>query len=219
MFNHEFIIQIFQVIGAAIAAITALIAISKNIRDKVSNWFKEQKKYHDAKIKLPSTLISIDERLHRVEYELMPNSGGSMKDAINIMKAEMDANNWLSPRPSFRCTSRGINTFVNEAYCHLCGVTPDELMKLGWKSFADDVDQADDYYERFIQSTSNQSQFSGKIKIKNKNEEYQGEWIIRIRPLGPIKTSDGDDFLWHGGLYPSDQKAKEYARNYNIPLI
>jgi hypothetical protein len=25
--------------------------------------------------------------------------------------------------------------------------------------------------------------------------------------------------LWHGGLYPSDQVAKDYAKQYNIPLF
>jgi PAS domain-containing protein len=213
------IIEILKLIGLLGTALGVLMGVSKKVRMWVIDKYQKNQEYIKARHEMPNLLKNIDDRLRRVEYEISPNSGTSMKDSINIMKAEMDANNWLSPRPSFRCTSKGINTFVNEAYCHLCGVTPDELMKLGWKSFADDADQADDYYERFIQSTSNQSQFSGKIKIKNKNEEYQGEWIIRIRPLGSIKTSEGDDFLWHGGLYPFDNKAKEYAKNYNIPLI
>jgi len=212
------IVEILKFIGLLFAALTALMAISKTVRNWVVNSHKKRQEYKKARHEMPKLLKNIDDRLKRVEYEISPNSGTSMKDSLNIIKAEIDANNWLSPRPSFRCTSTGINTFVNEAYCQLCGVNADELMRLGWKSFASDEDQADDYYDRFIKSTTNQSQFSGRLKIKSRNDEYRGEWSIRIRPLGPIVTPDGKDFLWSGALWPYDQVAKTYAKQYNIPL-
>jgi hypothetical protein len=46
-----------------------------------------------------------------------------------------------------------------------------------------------------------------------------GEWTVRIRLLGAIDHQPNTDYLWHGGLYPYDQKAKEYAKEYNIPLF
>jgi PAS domain-containing protein len=186
---------------------------------RIFKWNNNRKLYNKAKREIPQTLKSINDRLSRVETELRPNGGGSMKDTINIMKAEMDANNWLSPRPTFRCMSNGMNTFVNEAYCHLCGVSSSDIMALGWMGYAQDAEQMDDYYDRFLQSTKNYSQFTGRLKIQSKNGDYRGEWTVRIRPLGPIITKDGEDFLWHGALWPHDQKAKEYASMAGIPLI
>jgi PAS domain-containing protein len=219
MIIPPFILEYIQIVAAIVATISTILAMSKTARKFISDRYKRWQEYGESKKEMPKILKSINDRLYRVENELKPNGGGSVKDAINIIKAEIDANNWLSPRPTFRCTSKGVNVFVNESYCNLCGSTSDELMKLGWKSFAFDEDQADDYYHRFTQSTENYSQFSGKLKIRNKNNDYRGEWIIRIRPLGPIKTEDGDDFLWHGAFWPADQNAKDYAHNFNIPLI
>lgn len=213
------IVEILKFIGLLITTFLAVMAFSKKVRDYVIKIYNERQKFQKERKEMPNLIKKIAERMEVVEHELKPNGGGSIKDAINIMKAEMDANNWLSPRPTFRCTSSGSNIFVNEAYCHLCGVTPEELMKLGWRSFAADEDQADDYYDRFMLSTKEQSQFSGRLKIKTKQDEYRGEWTIRIRPLGAITKDGEEDFLWHGALWPYDQKAKEYAKAYNIPLI
>jgi PAS domain-containing protein len=213
------IIEILKIIGIIGSAFVFLMGISKTVREWCILKYKNYKEFQKARREIPQILKNIDERLARVEYEISPNSGTSMKDSLNIIKAEIDANNWLSLRPTFRCTSNGVNTFVNEAYCQLCGVSAGELMKLGWRSFAYDEDQADDYYHRFKESTSNQSQFSGRLKIKSSKDEYRGEWMIRIRPLGPIVTSGGRDFLWSGAFWPYDNEAKQYAKQYNIPLI
>jgi PAS domain S-box-containing protein len=141
-----------------------------------------------------------------------------MKDSLKIIKAEIEAANWLSPRPMFRCTSKGINIFVNEAYCQLCGTTSEELSRLNWRNFMADLDQMDDYFRRWSESTKELSQFVGLLKFQTKRGEYRGEWTARIRLLGEIDERV-DDYLWHGTLYPHDQTAKDYAREYNIPTF
>jgi PAS domain-containing protein len=128
----------------------------------------------------------------------------------------MEATFWLNPRPSFRTTSRGVNILVNESYCHLCGATSDDLLKLGWRNFVEDEEQLDDYTRRWLESSKEFSQFSGKLKIKNNKNESRGEWIIKIRPLGPLENSN--DYIWHGTLYPFDYTAIEYAKAQNIPV-
>lgn len=163
------------------------------------------------------TLKKIDCRVQKVEKEITPNSGSSMKDAMRIIKAEIEASNWLSPRPSFRTTSHGINTFVNESYCNLVGATSNELLKLGWKNYIVDPDDGDDYMRRWLESAKEYSQFVGHLKMKNTKEEYVGEWISKIKPLGPL-DSDNSIYLWHGCLYPVDSVAIEYANKYNIPI-
>lgn len=212
-------------IGWAFGALVSVAAASKQGR----TWFKakwsEHKKSREAKRNMPSLVSKIhdnvnklDVRLSAVEKEMKPNGGGSMKDQLRLIKAEMDANNWLLGRPTFRTTSSGINVYVNESYCNLCGCGSDELMKLGWKNFVQDQDQGDEFYERWILAAKTLSQFVGKLKMQTTAGEYRGEWLIRIRPLGQIEsTGVPDDYLWHGTLYASDDKAKEYARNYGIP--
>jgi PAS domain-containing protein len=211
--------QFLEYIGLFLGTLGAIIIATKNGRDFFISRYKNWRKYVKAKKEMPHLLKNIDERLQRVEYEISPNGGGSMKDSLKIIKAEIEATNWLSPRPMFRCTSKGLNIFVNEAYCQLCGVTSSELLKLGWRNFSADLDQMDDFYKRWISASENLSQFTGKLKIQNNHGEYRGEWTVRIRLLGAIDGQPNTDYLWHGGLYPSNQVAKDYAKEYNIPLF
>lgn len=218
--------QWFELIGSGLGIILGLMSLIKPIRDwviaSIKNWWAARK----AKKEMPGLIANIntkvnsmDDRLKAVEYEVKPNHGGSLKDAINLVKAEIDATNWLSPRPTFRTTSKGINTNVNESYCQLCGVGSEELMKLGWKSFVTDADQADDYYSRWLLAAKERSHFASKLKIQSSQGDNRGEWLIRLRPLGPFTTDAGDDdYLWQGCLYPSDSVAKAYANQYGIPV-
>jgi PAS domain-containing protein len=216
--------EIVELTGLILGVISALIIATKNGRGWIVSKFKSLREKRATRQDMPNLVREIrdlvgqlDHRLQKVEYEISPNGGGSMKDALKLIKAEIEASNWLSPRPTFRTTSSGINTFVNEAYCQLCGVTSEELMRLGWKNFCADEEQSDEFFKRWLISAKELSQFSGKLKIQNKRGEYRGEWIVRIRLLGPI-DSVNPDYLWHGGLYPLDDIAMRYARNYNIPL-
>ena len=211
--------EFFEIIGIVLGALTAISVASKTIREYVINKYKKWREISKLKSEMPLILKDIDNRLKRVEYEISPNGGGSMKDSLKIIKAEIEATNWLSPRPMFRCTSVGSNIFVNEAYCQLCGVTSSELMKLGWRNFSADFEQMDDFYRRWLVSSHELSQFTGKLKIQTNTGKYRGEWAVRIRLLGPIVGGEPNDYLWHGGLYPSDQVAKDYAKQYNIPLF
>lgn len=217
-----------ELIGIVITIGTALLALNKKLRIWIKSKYKNHQDEKAAKKNMPVILSEIhskvhdmDERLKTVEYEIKdPNSGGTIKGSLKLIKAEMEATNWLSPRPTFRTTSQGINVFVNEAYCQLCGASVDELLKLGWMSFVSDSEQADDYYHRWLLASKSLSQFASKLKIQDKTGEYRGEWIIRIRPLGPIESESSDnDYLWHGTLYPNDDSAKSYARLFGIPLV
>ena len=219
-----------EVIVSAITIIGGIVAFNKTFRNWLKNLWANHVEKKKAKNGMPALLTSISEqlksmsvRLAQVEYDVKdPNSGSTIKGLLKIIKSEIEVTNWLSPRPTFRTTSAGINVFVNEAYCHLCGVTSDDLMKLGWKNFVVDEEMADDYYLRFRLATKELSQFSGKLKIQANNGEYRGEWMIKVRPLGPIDgntVGDEINYLWSGCLYPFDDIAKVYAKHANIPAF
>lgn len=206
-----------------IGAIGMMILTWKQVKNFIIKKYKKHEEYIKSRNSIPEslkniqgTVSNIDDRLKNVEYEISPNGGGSMRDSVKIIKAEIEAMFWLNPKPSFRTTSKGLNIMVNEAYCNLCGTSSEELLRLNWKNFAEDEHQLDDYVRRWEDSIDVFSQFSGKLKFKNAKEEFVGEWIVRVRPLGPI--DGGNDYLWHGTIYPFDQKSKEYAKTYGIPL-
>jgi PAS domain-containing protein len=206
-----------------IGAIGMLMLTWKQVKNFIIKKYKNHKEYIESRNSIPEslkniqgTVSNIDLRLQNVEYEISPNGGGSMRDSVKIIKAEIEAMFWLNPKPSFRVTSKGLNIMVNEAYCNLCATSSEELLRLNWKNFMEDEHQLDDYMRRWEDSTDVFSQFSGKLKFKNSKGEYMGEWIIKVRPLGAIDS--GNDFLWHGTIYPFDQKSKEYAKTYGIPL-
>lgn len=215
------------VLGALAGAVGTVFAFSKSARDWAKSKYLTFKTNREAKKNVPILVAQIfdnvnrlDTRLMKVEKEVTPNGGGSMKDQLKLIKAELDATNWLTIRPTFRTTSSGMNLYVNEAYCQLCGCSPEELLKLGWKSFVSDEDQADEFYSRWLLASKTLSQFASKLKIQTKTGEYRGEWTIRLRPLGPIEVADeAKEYLWHGNLYPSDDIAKAYAKQFGIPVF
>jgi PAS domain-containing protein len=214
--NAQALTLIFSVLGSVLLSI-------KRVRTWLTDKYKKHQEYNKSKHLIPSTLqeikecvMNLDDRVKRVEYEISPNGGGSMKDSLNIVKAEIEALFWLNPKPSFRTTSKGLNIQVNESYCHLCGTSSEELLKQNWKNFIEDGEQLDDFMRRWEYSSDTMSQYSGKLKFKNSRDESLGEWVIKVRPLGPIKG--GQDYLWHGSILPYDQKARECAKSYNIPL-
>jgi PAS domain-containing protein len=212
-----------ETISIVVGLVSTVAIFFKKIKKFIIKKYEQRKIYNKSKHEIPEILQKIksgidnlDTRLKNVEYEISPNGGGSMKDSLKIIKAEIEAMFWLNPKPSFRTTSKGMNVQVNEAYCHLCATTSEELLRLNWKNFIDDEVQLDDYMRRWEESTEAFSQFAGKLKFKNYRGEYMGEWLVKVRPLGSI--DEGRDYLWHGTIYPLDQKAREYARNFNIPL-
>lgn len=209
--------DIFDLPNVIIGSLITIIAFWK----KIKSWYGGYKERRKVKKEIPSILKNLDQkldtidsRLKKVEYQVSPNGSGSMRDKIAIIQAEIEASNWLSPNPSFRTTSSGVNIFVNEAYCELCGCNSDELLKLSWRNFANDEEQMDEYYKKWLESSKTLSQFVSKLKYKNRHGEYKGEWIIRIRPLGPIIQDGESDYLWHGTLYPSDEIAMEHQNRF-----
>lgn len=220
---YDFIDYHANFVTATIGAIGALMLTWGKIKNFIVKKYKEHKEYIKSRNSIPETLkqiqgsvSNIDTRLKNVEYEISPNGGGSMKDSLKIIKAEIEAMFWLNPKPSFRTTSKGMNIQVNESYCHLCSTSSEELLRLNWKNYIYDEEQLDDYVRRWEESTETFSQFAGKLKFKNSRGEAMGEWLVKVRPLGPIEG--GKEYMWHGTIYPFDQKSKEYATNFNIPL-
>lgn len=220
---YDFIQKYAQFITIIIGAVSAIALVWRHIKNFVVLKYKQRMEYIKSRNSIPKSLndisnsvSKIDDRLKHVEYEMSPNGGGSIKDAVRIIKAEIDAMSWLNPHPSFRTTSSGLNVMVNEAYCHMCECSAEDLLKRNWKNFIEDENQADDYLRRWLEAAETYSQYSGKLKFKNSRGESIGEWIVKIRPLGSIDK--GNDYLWHGTIYPSDHKSKEYAKSYGIPV-
>lgn len=224
---NQLLTQLSGVIGTIVGILGTVFAFSTKARDWLKAKYLNHKTIRAAKKNMPvlvaqihDNVTKIDIRLIKVEKEMSPNGGGSMKDQLKLIKAELDATNWLTPRPTFRTTSSGINLYVNEAYCQLCSCSPEELLKLGWKSFVADEDQADEFYNRWLLAAKSLSQFASKLKIQSKLGEYRGEWTIRIRPIGPIESTGlVEDYLWNGNFYPSDEIAKSYAKTFGIPTF
>lgn len=211
-------------IGLVVGTILSVLALSKKFRTWIKLKYKNHKEFEQSKLEVPKILTCIkekveviDERLKKVEHEVTFNGGSSMKDALRVVKAEIDATNWLAPRPTFRTTSDGLYTFANAAFCHLCNATQGELLKLGWKNFALDEEQADDFMNRWLLSSNSQSQFSSKLKLKNNQNDYVGEWLFKIRPL-VVSKSETKEYLWQGTLHALDEVAQEYAKSHNIPV-
>lgn len=205
-----------------LSGILIVITFSKNIRDIIIQKIKDIKKKRRARKEIPELLNSLHskvdtmgKRVEFVESQVSPNSGGSIKDTVSIIQAEIEATNWLSSVPSFRCTTNGANTFVNEAYCEICGCSADELLLLSWRNFAYDKGEVEKYYERWMESSNTLSQFVSKMKYKDKKGEYRGEWMVRIRPLGPITLNGKSDYLWHGTLYPVDDVASTHQNRFD----
>lgn len=211
----------FEIPAIIIASLITISSFSKTVRDYIKSRFDKIKTHRKAKRDMPYLIKNMankmedyDERLKKVEHEMSPNSGGSLNDKISMIQAEIKASNWLSQYPSFRCTSSGINTFVNEAYCELCDCRSEDLLKLSWRNFTFDDVEAEEYYNRWIRSSETFSQFVGNLKYKDLNGDYRGEWLVRIRPLGPITIEGSDDYLWHGTLYPFDEVAIEHQNRF-----
>lgn len=217
-----------EILSISLTILVTVLALFKSVRTYIKNKFLNFFIDRKAKKEMPLVLsqihtkvIDMDTRLKKVEYEIKDdNSGGTIKGSLKLIRAEIEATNWLTPRPTFRTTSKGMHMFVNEAYCQLCAATPDELLKLGWKSFVPDEEQADEYYDRWLLASKSLSQFASKLKIQSKYGEDRGEWTIRIRPLGPIESPSSNeiDYMWNGTLYPSNDIAKQYAKSMGIPL-
>ena len=193
------------------------------MKKSLSVKWEKYKKYKERKNDIPNVLENIrvdikdiNYRLATVEREMKPNGGGSMRDTLRIVKAEIEANFWLNPYPSFRMTSKKGNNMVNEAYCHLCKTSSESLLKLGWKNFVENQDELDKFIARWEASENTHSQYSGELKFKNKDGESVGTWMVKLRPLGSIENED--DYLWHGTMVPLDKKAIEIAQEFNIPL-
>lgn len=221
--------EILEITTLCLGVLGAIMAMTKSgrmwFKNRYINFTKKMKEKNEIPMLLANILKkleTVDTRLVKVEKEVSNNSGSSMKDTIRLIRSEIEVTNWLSPRPTFRTTSSGINVFVNEAYCHLCGVTSDELLKFGWRNFGLDPDQVDDYHNRFKMSAKALSQFSGRLKLQTNGGEYRGEWMVKVRPLGPIDSNIPDaeiEYMWSGCLYPYDDIAKAYARQANIPAF
>ena len=173
-------------------------------------------------------LEDMDVRLKNVESEIML-SDGSIKDFIHTIKAEMDVSNWLNARPMFRTTGKGLHIFVNEAYTQICKCKRDDLLSLGWKNFFETSEEADQFHQRWMEFTTELTQFKGVAKIVSHDGEDRGKWTVVIKPLGTItverkKIQDGNvtkedvaEYIWHGVLAPKDEIAKKIAEELGIP--
>ena len=213
--------EIFETTTLIVGCLLGIITFSRTVRGWFNtNWCKFKAK-RKARREMPcminkmyDTIHSMDDRLKKVEYEVSPNSSGSMKDKIDMIQSELEANNWLYPKPTFRTTSSGINTFVNEAYCELCDASSEELMRVGWRNFMWEEDKIDDIYHKWLACSEKLSQFVETIKIKDKKGNYRGEWLVKVKFLGSIEQEGKTDHLWHGVYYPIDDCAIKIAAEF-----
>lgn len=96
------------------------------------------------------------ESVNAINHDLRPNSGLSMRDAIDRIEAKVslvDRVNWAirqdGPVGIFRCDQEGRNIEVNRTYCRWIGVGTDELLGHGWRRFLAGTSSREDYDEEW----------------------------------------------------------------------
>ncbi len=84
----------------------------------------------------------IDSRVMELEKQTRTNGGTSLKDDLNLIKERLiSIENLVSVQMEedehgvFICDSLGNNSYLNRTYCHLLGVTKEELTGQSWRSF------------------------------------------------------------------------------------
>lgn len=91
--------------------------------------------------KLNTDNAAIKESLQKIQYEISPNSGGSMKDVLNSIQDRMDADEYLDPTPIYKCDERGNATSLNKALLEILGMNYAEALGHGWAKQLHDNDR------------------------------------------------------------------------------
>lgn len=106
------------------------------------------------------------EDVAQILKDLRPNSGTSMRDAINRIESRLiqmegvqEALQQDGPVAIFRCTPDGSNLEVNRTFCRWLQCTENELIGFGWKNFVYRYEEEYDLIWRSAFSDGRELQF------------------------------------------------------------
>ena len=126
--------------------------------------------------------------------DLRPNSGSSLRDAINRIEARLiliertsDALHQDGPAALFRCTPEGYNIDVNRTYCRLMKCTKDELLGYGWRNFLTGKSARDDYDDTWKDSFRDGRELDFTIEF----QATDGSLVPLLIHAYPISDSSG----------------------------
>lgn len=207
---------------ALISAICGLILTILSLTSKGKAFWKKMWQKRQAKSNLPilvekihTKVIKIESDQEEIKKEIRVNSGGSLKDSVTILVNERMIELQEANYPAFRTTSHGLNVFTNQAYRQLLNANEEDLEGQGWRSFIYNEEQGSNFYDRWTDAANTRSIFIAPLKFRNKQSQYVGEWMVRIRPLGPyFNVQHTRDHLWSGDMVPHDEVAKNIAEEY-----
>lgn len=144
-----------------------------------------------------------------VVHDLKPNSGFSMRDAIDRIEAKVslvDRVNWAirqdGPVGIFRCDAKGCNIEVNRTYCRWLGVGADELMGHGWRRFLAGGSGAGDYDLEWKSAFQQGREIEFRIDLRTV-DGTTGQYDVHAYP---ITTHAGEVVEYLGVLRPIDSQ-------------
>jgi len=193
-----------------VGAIVALGGFAAMLTRKGRAFFVACLEARRRKMAMPALVAAIAEDVGLVKKEVMFNGGGSVKDAVIRIEANLANEFWLRPQPAFICDSNGHNIRVTEAYCALVGVKNlFELQSISWRLFVH-PDSLEEYDNAWKAALSTGSQVTGRARFQTQEGEERGLWKVRILPFERERRDDGED-SWNftGYFYPLDDLSRE----------
>ena len=140
-----------------------------------------------------------------VVHDLKPNSGFSMRDAIDRIEAKVslvDRINWAvrqdGPVGIFRCDADGRNLEVNRTYCRWLGVGADELLGHGWRRFLTAGSSREDYDQEWKAAFQQGREVEFRIDLRTV-DGADSQYDVHAYP---ITTHAGDVSEYLGVLRP-----------------
>lgn len=113
-------------------------------------------------------------RIDKVYAEFMPNGGGSVKDQLNRLEADMRVlrsglsfSLALNPHCIFEADPSGDYTFVNVALCELLGSHSEEMLGRGWLSSVVDARTREEVWETWRSCVEKKLPYQDRFMVRN----------------------------------------------------
>lgn len=160
-------------------------------------------------LNLTCPVPGIQNTLNRIQAELHPNGGSSLRDAINRIDIRTKAIEVNTRRlqvshevltevvdiPFFRSDANGNTTYCSGALCRLAGISSStEYMGMNWLTYVHS-DDAHRVKESWLEAIKDKRIFLGSFKIIN---PYSGKMFSISEKATPVLDDDGIVLGWEG---------------------
>lgn len=156
--------------------------------------------------KIMERLDRFEKRFDKIEYEMSPNGGGSIKDKINVIYelsvlADARVKHMISmtDQPMYECrVSDGFTINVNEALCNLFGMTEPHMLGNGWLEAIVQEERAMVWTE-YQRAIKEHTPYSWTYTVEN---QKTGKRIRVKTKLTVLRNSKGAPVLYTGMSEP-----------------